>query len=129
MLEQLIAPALKGALDCTVGQAGGADSHLTIRHSTFHRGTACHTPALARAIASAGTTSKSPRTADAWRFSQNGEPRCRVRTALRLPYEPGSLNAKQWLRSLENRECLLLFERGVTMLNVEGGGQEQHLWN
>jgi hypothetical protein len=26
MLEQLIAPALKGALDCTVGQAGGADS-------------------------------------------------------------------------------------------------------
>ena len=45
------------------------------------------------------------------------------------PYEPGSLNAKQWLRSLENRECLLLFERGVTMLDVEGGGQEQHLWN
>ena len=26
MLEQLIAPALKGALDCTVGEAGGADS-------------------------------------------------------------------------------------------------------
>ena len=23
--------------------------------------------------------------------------------ALRLPYEPGSLNAKQWLRSLKNR--------------------------
>ena len=30
----------------------------------------------------------------------------RARTALRLPYEPGSLNAKQWLRSLKNRERL-----------------------